>query len=69
VPINYVERNGIRVVENTRSVVTMERSGISPDLWEWRNVIDRKDWKALDRIDTNLTNNKLPPTGIGFLKF
>ena len=31
VPLSYVKRDGIMVVENTRSTVALERSGISPD--------------------------------------
>jgi hypothetical protein len=45
----------------------MERSGISPDLWRW--VDSAGDSGVIGRINTNLIRNKLPATGIDFLKF
>jgi hypothetical protein len=65
VPLNYVVRDGIRVVENTKTVVAYERSGISPEKWGWQLA----DSDSIIRLDKNLANNKLPPTGIDHIRF
>lgn len=56
IAVNYVERDGVRVVADTRTSIALERAGVDPAEWNWVNktgddVIEDNVNKALQRND------------------
>lgn len=61
IPVNYVEREGYRVIENTRSSTTLYEAGIPEARW---NLVNQTGNRAVEsRIDSHLETNYLPSTG------
>lgn len=58
VPINYIEREGLMIIDNTRSTVALQKAGIEPSKWNWIKRNGNPDWEA--RITEKLEKNGLP---------
>lgn len=67
-PVDFVEKNGVKLILNSRTSVTLNRAGIPKS--EWYGV-DKTDVKVPDGAgitfndlaSDQLKTNKLPPTG------
>ena len=59
IPINYVERGGITLVENNRSTGVVISAGTPRGQWN----LEPADVAAIKRIDNHLLNNNLGETG------
>ncbi len=57
VPIEYIERDGKKIILNTRSSAALEKTGIARNEW---NVINKtRDLEANGRLNNQLTRNDL----------
>ena len=57
IPVNYVVRDGTRVVANTRTSVALQRAGIDPSDWNWVDRSGVSRWER--RVDDALERSRL----------
>lgn len=57
VAVNYVVREGSRVVANTRTSVALQRAGVDPADWNWVDRTGVSRWEK--RVDDALKRSKL----------
>jgi hypothetical protein len=55
--VNYVERNGTKVVTDTRTSQALERAGVPKDEWGWVNKTGDRITEG--RVDRALNKSKL----------
>jgi RHS repeat-associated protein len=66
VAVNYIERGGYKLIDNTRSALSLLRSGISVDKW---NLINQTGNKLIEaKITQRLIQNGLPQFGTEFIR-
>ena len=57
IAVNYVVRDGTRIVANTRTSVALQRAGIDPSDWNWVDRTGVARWKT--RVDDALKRSRL----------
>lgn len=67
VPVGYVTRNGINLIDNTRSSIALQEAGIPMNQW---NLVNRTGKPFFENsVTTKLANNGLPNTGTNSVRF
>jgi len=66
VPINYVERDGYRLIDNTRSAAALQRAGVNPSQWNWQPITDTN---RINQINDRLMNNNLSQYGTTLVEY
>jgi len=61
IPVDFVERDGIKVVNNNRSASVLRQAGIPEDQWDLVNQTGNEEVEK--SVDQKLQRNKLPETG------
>lgn len=66
-PINYIERNGVRLIDNNRSAYVLKEAGISEAKWNWQ-VANKSTTEVTSRIFQKLEKNGLTTAGTKTVK-
>lgn len=66
VPINYVERDGYRLIDNTRSAAALQRAGVDSSQWNWQPITDTN---RINQINDRLMNNNLSQYGTTLIEY
>lgn len=65
--INYLERDGFMVMENSRSASSLIEAGVPQSKWNLQPA--KPNTAAAGRIKEHLQHNNLPPTGVSSVKY
>jgi filamentous hemagglutinin len=66
VPITYIERDGVKLIENTRSSLALRRANIPESAW---NLINKTgDLTIVAKITERLARNELTNSGTDVLR-
>jgi hypothetical protein len=67
VPVGYVTRNGINLIDNHHSSIALQEAGVPMNQW---NLVNRSGMSFFENSVTNkLANNGLTNTGTNTLRF
>ena len=65
VQVNYIEKDGYRLIDNTRSAVTLQKAGINPSQWNWNKLTDPQ---RIANIENRMTTYNIP-NGVTTIKY